>query len=108
MRLDLLQALITFHPLQHRSAGRGERGQVIVLKVHRIIEQPPLAPNLKRDGLAFVLEKQEAGLFYAQTQFDLTNEVIRAYNALPKLAAPPPPKLPDLAKAPTANGIEKM
>jgi outer membrane protein len=71
----------------------------ITAKVRQVVEG--LA---KRDGLAFVLEKQEAGLFYAQSQFDLTNEVIRAYNALPKLSAPPPPKLPDLAKlAPTAK-----
>ena len=28
---------------------------------------------------------------YAQTQYDLSNEVIRAYNALPKTAAPKAP-----------------
>ncbi len=38
----------------------------------------------ERDGLSFVFERRDSGLIYAQTQFDLTNEVIRAYNALPK------------------------
>jgi outer membrane protein len=54
----------------------------------------------ERDGFTFVFEKG-AGLVYAQKQFDLTNDVIRNYNALPKVTAP---KAPPTAKdAPMAK-----
>jgi outer membrane protein len=52
-------------------------------KVDRVIGE--LA---RRDGFAFIFEKRESGMIYAQTQYDITNEVIRAYNALPKNPAP--------------------
>lgn len=52
----------------------------------------------ERDGLAFVFEKRDSGLVYAQTQYDLSNEVIRAYNALPKSKAPAAPKDAPVAK----------
>ena len=57
----------------------------IVDKIDQVI-----ATIAERDGFTFVFEKRDSGLVYAQTQYDLTNEVIRAYNALPKTAAPGP------------------
>lgn len=42
-----------------------------------------------RDGLAFVFEKRDSGIVYALGQYDLSNEVIRAYNtSKPAKAAP--------------------
>ncbi len=49
-----------------------------------------------------MFEKRDSGLVYAQTQHDLSNEVIRAYNALPKTAAPKAP-----APAPVAKDAPK-
>ena len=37
----------------------------------------------RRDGITWVFEKREAGVLYADAAFDLTNEVIRRYNAAP-------------------------
>ncbi|MBN1210612.1 MAG: OmpH family outer membrane protein [Myxococcaceae bacterium] len=52
-----------------------------------------IAKIAERDGLSFVFERRDSGLVYAQTQYDLSNEVIRSYNALPKGAkAPAAPK----------------
>lgn len=53
----------------------------IVSKMDQVI-----AKLAERDGLSFVFERRDSGLIYAQVQYDLSNEVIRAYNALPKTA----------------------
>lgn len=72
-------------------------------KIDKVIEA--LA---RRDGFTFILDKRESGMIYAQSQFDLTSEVIRNYNALPKNAAPPPPKMPAAPKdAPVAKDAPK-
>lgn len=34
----------------------------------------------QREGLGMVFEKRESGLLFAQSQYDLTNEIIRTYN----------------------------
>ena len=38
----------------------------------------------ERDGLAMVFEKRDSGLVFALAQYDITNEVVRNYNQLPK------------------------
>lgn len=50
-----------------------------------------IAKIAEREGLSFVFERRDSGLVYAQTQYDMSNEVIRSYNALPKTAAPKAP-----------------
>jgi outer membrane protein len=69
------------------AAGR-ERQEMepIVDKIDGVI-----AKIAERDGFTFIFEKRDSGLVYAQTQYDLSNEVIRAYNALPKTQAPKAP-----------------
>ncbi|MDC0708950.1 OmpH family outer membrane protein [Stigmatella sp. ncwal1] len=61
-----------------------------------------IAKIAERDGLSFVFERRDSGLVYAQTQYDLSNEVIRSYNTLPKAAAPkaPAPTAPVAKDAP--------
>ncbi|ADO73342.1 OmpH family outer membrane protein [Stigmatella aurantiaca] len=63
-----------------------------------------IAKIAERDGLSFVFERRDSGLVYAQTQFDLSNEVIRSYNTLPKAAAPKAPAAPT---APVAKDAPK-
>lgn len=58
----------------------------IVSKIDGVI-----AKIAERDGLAFVFERRDSGLVFAQTQYDLSNEVIRSYNSMPKGAAPKAP-----------------
>jgi outer membrane protein len=62
-----------------------------------------IAKIAEREGLSFVFERRDSGLVYAQTQYDMSNEVIRAYNALPKTAAPKAPAAP----APVAKDAPK-
>jgi outer membrane protein len=59
-------------------AANKERQEMepIVGKIDQVI-----ASIAARDGLAFVLEKRESGIVFAQTQYDLSNEVIRTYNS---------------------------
>jgi outer membrane protein len=63
-----------------------------------------IAKIAEREGLSFVFERRDSGLVYAQTQYDMSNEVIRAYNALPKAAAPKAPAAPS---APVAKDAPK-
>jgi len=42
----------------------------------------------ERNGMSFIFEKRDSGLVFAQTQYDLTNEVIRSYNAAAKSSKP--------------------
>jgi outer membrane protein len=67
----------------------------IVSKIDGVI-----AKIAERDQLAFVFERRDSGLVYAQTQYDLSNEVIRAYNALPKSASSKSPAAPAAKDAP--------
>jgi outer membrane protein len=71
--------------------GAKERQEMdpILAKVDGVI-----ARIAEREGLSFVFERQGSGLVYAQPQYDMSNEVIRAYNALPKSAPAPAPKTP--------------
>lgn len=76
-------------------------------KVDKVIEA--LA---RREGFTFIFEKRESGMIYAQSQYDLTSDVILAYNALPKNPAPPAPRMPDAPKdapkdAPVAKDAPK-
>ncbi len=66
-------------------AANRERQEMepIVAKIDQVI-----ASIAKREGFTFVFEKRDSGLVYAQTQYDLTNEVMRGYNTLPKSATP--------------------
>ena len=66
-------------------AANRERQEMepIIGKIDQVIEL-----IAKRDGFTFVFEKRDSGLVYAQTQYDLTNEVMRSYNALPKSSTP--------------------
>ena len=59
-------------------AANRERKEMepIVDRIDQII-----AEIANRTDLAFVLEKRESGVVFARSQFDITNEVIRAYNA---------------------------
>jgi outer membrane protein len=83
------------------AAGR-ERQEMepIVDKIDQVI-----AKIAERDGFTFVFEKRDSGLVYAQTQYDLSNEVIRTYNALPKAQAPKAPAAPK--DAPVAKDAPK-
>ena len=53
-----------------------------------------------RDGIGFVFEKRDSGLVFAQSQYDITKEVVRAVNAMPKAkAAADAPTKADAPKA---------
>jgi outer membrane protein len=84
-------------------AANRERQEMepIVSKIDQVI-----AKIAERDGFSFVFEKRDSGLVYAQTQYDLSLEVIRAYNALPKNTAPAAPKAP-AKDAPVAKDAPK-
>lgn len=83
------------------AAGR-ERQEMepIVGKIDGVI-----AKIAERDGLDFVFERRDSGIVYAKTSYDLSNEVIRNYNALPKGAAPKAPAAPK--DAPVAKDAPK-
>jgi outer membrane protein len=83
------------------AAGR-ERQEMepIVGKIDGVI-----AKIAEREALTFVFERRDSGIVYAQTQYDLTNEVIRNYNALPKGTAPKAPAAPK--DAPVAKDAPK-
>jgi outer membrane protein len=66
-----------------------------------------IAKIAERDSLSFVFERRDSGLVYAQTQYDLSNEVIRSYNTLPKLQAPKPASAPKAPAAPVAKDAPK-
>jgi outer membrane protein len=76
----------------------------IVSKIDGVI-----ARLAERDGLSFVFERRDSGLVYAQTQYDLSNEVIRAYNALPKSSpkSQPTTTAPAAKDAPVAKDAPK-
>ncbi|MBZ4419991.1 OmpH family outer membrane protein [Myxococcus sp. RHSTA-1-4] len=66
-------------------AANKERQEMepIIGKIDQVI-----ASIAERDDLAFVLEKRDSGIVFARSQYDISNEVIRAYNAAKKPAAP--------------------
>ena len=41
---------------------------------------PIIASIAQREGMSFVFEKTEAGILYAPTYLDITNELVRLYN----------------------------
>ncbi|SEU05621.1 OmpH family outer membrane protein [Stigmatella erecta] len=89
---------------RYRAEAANEERQLMAPIIDRI--DGVIAKIAERDSLSFVFERRDSGLVYAQTQYDLSNEVIRSYNALPKLAAPKPaaPKAP---AAPVAKDAPK-
>lgn len=53
---------------------------------------PIVAAIAKRDGLAYVLEKTDSGLVFAESSLDITNELVRTYNEkYPTKGAKPAP-----------------
>ncbi|WP_224249520.1 OmpH family outer membrane protein [Hyalangium gracile] len=84
-------------------AANRERQEMepIIGKIDQVIES-----IARRDGFTFIFEKRDSGLVYAQTQYDLTNEVMRSYNALPK-SAPAPKAAPAPKDAPVAKDAPK-
>ena len=59
------------------------------------------------DGFTMIFDRESAGLVYAPASLDLTNELIRKYNAkFPPAAAKPAPK-PAAAPAPKAEAPAK-
>ena len=66
-------------------AANKERQEMepIVSKIDQIIGR-----IAQRDGLGMVFEKRDSGLVFALAQLDLTNEVVRTYNASPAAKAP--------------------
>lgn len=67
-------------------AANKERQEMepIVGKIDQIIGR-----IAERDGLSMVFEKRDSGLVFALSQLDLTNEVVRTYNASPGAKAAP-------------------
>ena len=67
-------------------AANKERQEMepIVGKIDQIIGR-----IAERDGLSMVFEKRDSGLVFALSQLDLTNEVVRTYNASPAGKAAP-------------------
>lgn len=51
----------------------------IIGKIDQVI-----AEIAAREGLALVFDKKEGGLVFAQAKYDITQQVIRAYDAAPK------------------------
>jgi outer membrane protein len=49
--------------------------QAIFAKMHPII-----ASIAEREGMTFIFEKNEAGILYAPSYLDITNELVRLYN----------------------------
>jgi outer membrane protein len=64
-------------------AANKERQEMepIIGKIDEVI-----ASIAERDDIAFVLEKRDSGIVFARAQYDISNEVIRAYNAAKKPA----------------------
>ncbi|MCI0569570.1 MAG: OmpH family outer membrane protein [Myxococcaceae bacterium] len=55
----------------------------ILTRIDQVVQQVA-----KKDGLSVVLEKRNSGIAYLAQGLDYTEEVIRQYNALPKMSAP--------------------
>jgi outer membrane protein len=66
-------------------AANKERQEMepIVAKIDQIIGR-----IAQRDGLSMVFEKRDSGIVFALAQLDLTNEVVRTYNASPAATKP--------------------
>jgi outer membrane protein len=86
--------------LQQRALALGqkwEKGQAEMTQTERRELQvifskmdPIIAEIAQREGLTMVFEKSDSGLVYAPPALDLTNELVRLYNAraTKKAAAP--------------------
>lgn len=62
---------------------------------------PIVAAIAKRDGLAYVLEKTDSGLVFAESSLDITNELVRTYNEkYPAKGTKAPTPAPSPAPAP--------
>ena len=68
---------------------------------------PIVAAIARREGLAMVFEKTDSGLVFAESNLDLTNELVRTYNEKfpikpgPGVKAPAPSPAPPPKDAPT-------
>jgi outer membrane protein len=64
-------------------AANKERQEMepIINKIDQVV-----ASIAERDDLAFVLERRDSGIVFARSQYDISNEVIRAYNSAKKAA----------------------
>jgi outer membrane protein len=64
-------------------AANKERQELepIINKIDQVI-----ATIAERDGLGYVLDKRDSGIVFALSQYDISNEVIRSYNAAKKAA----------------------
>jgi outer membrane protein len=62
-------------------AANKERQEMepIINKIDQVI-----STIAERDELSFVLDKRDSGIVFARSQHDISNEVIRAYNAAKK------------------------
>ncbi|AGC46466.1 MULTISPECIES: OmpH family outer membrane protein [Myxococcus] len=65
-------------------AANKERQEMepIINKIDQVV-----ASIAQRDDLGLVLEKRDSGIVFAKAQYDISNEVIRAYNSSKKTAA---------------------
>jgi outer membrane protein len=90
---------------RYRAEAANQERQEMAPIVDRI--DGVIAKIAERDSLSFVFERRDSGLVYAQTQYDLSNEVIRSYNTLPKLQAPKPAAAPKAPAAPVAKDAPK-
>lgn len=92
--------------------GKAEMAQRERTELQAIFNKmdPIIAQIAQREGFSMVLEKSDSGLVWAQASLDLTNELVRLYNAQPKgKAAPkdaPKPAAPK-ADVPKAADVPK-
>lgn len=100
--------------LQQRALALGqkwEKGQAEMTQKERTELQaiftkmdPIIAEIAQREGLTMVFEKTDSGLVYAPQALDLTNELVRLYNARGgKKAAPAKGSAPAPKDAPVAD-----
>lgn len=86
--------------------GKAEMAQKERTELQSIFNKmdPIIAQIAQREGFSMVLEKSDSGLVWAQGSLDLTNELVRLYNAQAKgkgggkPAPAPAPKASDVPK----------
>ena len=93
-----------FELTQKAEKLQAEMAQMEQRELKKIFEKmdPIIADIAKRDDLTMVFEKTDSGLVYAPPSLDLTNELIRTYNAKYKVAGGAAPKKDAPAPKPDA------
>ena len=81
--------LMTKYERMQREAQNRERLEMepVLSRINQVV-----ARLAEQKGFAMIFDRRTSGLTYGQTQYDLTNEIIRMYNAAFNAAPKPPAK----------------